>query len=92
MPVTMRIGGAAAAENTAYVIYTSGSTGRPKGVAVSHRRDCESFGVDAGRVWVDRRGCGVVEDAGDVRCVGVGVVLAVAGGCAVGGGRAGWSS
>ena len=28
-------------------------------------RDCESFGVDAGRVWDDRRGCGVAEDSGD---------------------------
>ena len=80
------------ADNTAYVIFTSGSTGRPKGVAVTHRRDRESFGVDAGRVRDDRRGCGVAEDAGDLRCVGVGVVLAVAGGCAVGGGGAGWAS
>ena len=72
--------------NTAYVIFTSGSTGRPKGVAVSHAGDRESVGVDAGGVRADGRGCGVAEDADDVRRVGVGVVLAVAGGCAVGDG------
>ncbi len=78
--------------NTAYVIFTSGSTGRPKGVAVGMGRSCESSGVDAGRVRADGVGRCSAEDAVHVRCVGVGVLLAVAGGCAVGGCVAGWAS
>ncbi|OLT34826.1 hypothetical protein BJF84_16045 [Rhodococcus sp. CUA-806] len=74
--------------NVAYVLFTSGVDGSAEGGVGQSWGDCESVGVDAGEVRAACAGCGGAEDAGDVRCVGVGVVLAVAGGCAVGGGEA----
>ena len=74
---------------TAYVIYTSGSTGRPKGVAVTPPRDRQPVAVDAGHVPARPDGRGAAEDPGDVRRVGVGVLLAAADRCATGRRRAG---
>ena len=63
-------------DNAAYVIYTSGSTGRAEGhgrVAPRHRQPA---GVDAGHLPHRPRRPGAPEDAGRLRRVGVGAVLA----------------
>ena len=74
--------------NAAYVIFTSGSTGKPKGVAVSHAAIVNQMAWMQGRICSDRGGCVSAEDCDDVRRVVVGLLLAVGGGCAVGGGHA----
>ena len=80
-------------DNTAYVIYTSGSTGRPKGVAVTHRAIVNQIGVDASASTTSLPMmciCRRRRRRSTCRC-GV-ISLPLRGGCAPGGGDAGWSS
>ena len=64
-------------QHLAYIIYTSGSTGIPKGVMVQHR------GV-VNRLWhaaqlpIRSARCGAAKNTVWFRCVGVGVLLAIA--------------
>ena len=74
--------------NAAYVIFTSGSDGEAEGCGGFACGDRQSDGVDAGSICSDRGGCVSAEDCDDVRRVVVGLLLAVGGGCAVGGGHA----
>ena len=63
----------------AYVIYTSGSTGRPKGVPNTHRGIVNRLRLDAARRYrLDADDVGAAEDPGQLRRVGVGVLLAAA--------------
>ena len=70
--------------NLAYVIYTSGSTGTPKGAMNTHRSVVNRL------VWMQERyplsGADRVaaEDAGEFRCLRVGVLLALGGGRTIG--------
>jgi non-ribosomal peptide synthetase component F len=60
------------AEALAYVIYTSGSTGQPKAAMNRHR------GISNRLKWSGKRRPGASEDTFQLRCIGLGVFLAVA--------------
>ena len=60
----------------AYVIYTSGSTGRPKGVVVTHGAIANRLAWMQAEYGLDARRPGAAEDAGELRRLGVGVLLA----------------
>ena len=66
----------AALDDLAYVIYTSGSTGQPKGAMITHRAHLQPPRVDAGGLRADRGRPRPPEDAVQLRCVGLGVLLA----------------
>ena len=72
------------AEALAYVIYTSGSTGQPKARHEPASWNLQSAEVDAGGVRSGKRRPGAAEDAIQLRCIGLGVLLAVADRGAVG--------
>ena len=77
------------ADHLVYTIYTSGSTGRPKGAANTHAGLHEPPAVDAGGLSADGRRCGAAEDTVQLRCLGLGVLLAAGDGSAAGAGGAG---
>ena len=63
-------------EHLAYVIYTSGSTGPPKGVPNTHRGIVNRLDWMQSTLPARRRRRGAAEDPGQLRRVGVGVLLA----------------
>ena len=68
----------AAPDDLAYVIYTSGSTGRPKGVPNTHRAIVNRLDWMQRTYRLDATTTCAAEDAGQLRRVGVGVLLAAA--------------
>ncbi len=71
-----RLAGGADPSDLAYVIYTSGSTGRPKGAMNSHRGIVNRLLWMQAPVRADAGGPGAPEDAGQLRRLGLGVLLA----------------
>ena len=80
----------ASPEDLAYVIYTSGSTGRTQGRDGRAPVGGQPAALDAAAVSTRCRRRDSAEDAGDIRCLGVGVDVVGDGGCERCIARAGW--